>query len=152
MSGGDSHSGDAVLFRGVPSGLRRRPLRSFARTLSSRVAGGRMFGCLITRDRDLRLLNRRFLSQDYATDVLSFPAEGGNGFLGELAISADRAAAQAREFGHSTPDEIRILMLHGVLHLLGMDHETDGGRMARAERRWRRALRLPYGLIERVRP
>jgi len=74
------------------------------------------------------------------------------GYLGDLAISLGRARAQAREFGHTTEEEVRILMLHGVLHLAGMDHETDGGRMARAERRWRRALGLPTGLIERVRP
>jgi probable rRNA maturation factor len=61
-----------------------------------------------------------------------------------------RARAQAREFGHSTEEEVRILMLHGVLHLAGMDHENDHGRMARAERRWRQALGLPAGLIERV--
>ena len=67
-----------------------------------------------------------------------------------MAISVARARAQARQFGHTTEDELRILMLHGVLHLLGMDHETDGGRMARAEKRWRRELGLPNGLIERV--
>jgi probable rRNA maturation factor len=70
--------------------------------------------------------------------------------LGDLAISAARARAQAREFGHSTEDEVRLLMLHGVLHLLGMDHETDRGQMARAEKRWRKALGLANGLIERV--
>jgi probable rRNA maturation factor len=58
---------------------------------------------------------------------------------------------QAQEFGHSPEKEIQILMLHAVLHLLGMDHENDGGRMARAERRWRARLGLPDGLIERVR-
>ena len=61
-------------------------------------------------------------------------------------------AAQAREFGHSQLDEVRILMLHGVLHLMGMDHETDGGAMARAEARWRKKLKLPVGLIGRMRP
>ena len=57
---------------------------------------------------------------------------------------------QAREFGHSLSDEIRILMLHGVLHLLGMDHETDRGEMARAEARWRKKLNLPASLIARA--
>jgi probable rRNA maturation factor len=94
-------------------------------------------------------MNRKFRRKDYATDVLSFPANGGDS-LGELAISIDRAAAQAAEFGHSTEDEIRILMLHGILHLIGMDHETDSGRMARAEAAWRKRLGLPTGLIERV--
>jgi probable rRNA maturation factor len=70
--------------------------------------------------------------------------------LGSLAISLPRARAQAREHGHATEDEIRILMLHGVLHLIGHDHESDRGQMARAELRWRRKLNLPNGLIERV--
>jgi probable rRNA maturation factor len=67
-----------------------------------------------------------------------------------VAISLPRARAQARAFGHSITQEIRVLMLHGVLHLLGMDHATDRGRMARAEKRWRTRLALPNGLIERV--
>jgi probable rRNA maturation factor len=70
--------------------------------------------------------------------------------LGDIAISLPRARAQARQFGHSTESEIRILMLHGVLHLVGMDHAADAGRMARAEKRWRLRLGLPDGLIERV--
>ncbi len=68
-----------------------------------------------------------------------------------MAISAARARAQAAQFGHSLDCEIRILMLHGLLHLMGMDHETDRGRMRRAESRWRQKLGLPAGLIERVR-
>ena len=93
----------------------------------------------------------QFRGKDYATDVLSFPAEPSDArHLGDLAISTLRARAQAREFGHSTEDELRILMLHGVLHLLGHDHETDRGRMARVESRWRKELGLPNGLIERA--
>ena len=87
--------------------------------------------------------------------MLSFPNAAGPKSaprLGDLAISLGRARAQARVFGHRTEDEVRILMLHGLLHLLGMDHETDNGRMARAEKRWRARLRLPNGLIERTRP
>ena len=71
--------------------------------------------------------------------------------LGSLAISVARARAQARAFGHSSETEIRILILHGLLHLLGYDHETDSGRMARTEKRWREILHLPTGLIERAR-
>jgi probable rRNA maturation factor len=83
---------------------------------------------------------------------LSFPAGASpRGHLGDIAVSVGRASAQAREFGHSVEQEIQILMLHGVLHLLGMDHENDCGRMARAEKRWRAGLGLPNGLIERVR-
>jgi probable rRNA maturation factor len=71
--------------------------------------------------------------------------------LGEIAISIDRAAAQAAEHGHSLDDELQILMLHGVLHLAGFDHERDSGEMRRAETRWRKRLGLPTGLIERAR-
>jgi len=129
-------------------------LRRFAGVLRSQVAGGREFECLITTDGELRRLNRDFRGKDYPTDVLSFPAAGAPRapFLGSLAISAQRAAAQARAFGHSREQEIEILMLHGLLHLLGLDHETDRGHMARTEARWRRRLALPHGLIERTQP
>lgn len=95
-------------------------------------------------------MNRDFLGRDYPTDVLSFPSGAAHGLLGEIAISADRAQEQAREHGYELSEEIRILMLHGVLHLLGMDHERDRGRMRRAETRWRKLLDLPAGLIERA--
>ena len=141
----------SLLFHSVTPGVARRGIRAFAHRLASEVAGGRSFHCVITGDRELRRLNRDFRHQDHATDVLSFPAAGSNGFLGDIAISFDRAARQAAEHGHDVGREIEILMLHGLLHLLGMDHETDRGRMARAEKKWRAALGLPGGLIERVR-
>ena len=144
-----SPDGSTVVFRTSPSGVRPRAIQLFSRKLSAEVARGRAFECLITGDAELRRLNRDFRGKDTPTDVLSFPAED-RGFLGSIAISSRRAAAQAREYGHSAEDEIRILMLHGVLHLIGMDHESDGGRMARAEKRWRAKLGLPAGLIERV--
>ena len=143
--------GSTVTFRRVPETLRRRPVERFARTLESQVAKGRAFDCLITTDAELRRLNRDFRGHDFATDVLSFREAVLGARLGDLAISLPRARAQAREFGHRTEQEIQILMLHGVLHLLGMDHEADNGRMARAEKRWRARLGLPNGLIERVR-
>lgn len=151
-----------VLMRRASSGLRRGRLEEFARALRRRVTDGREFHCLLTGDAEMQRLNREFRGQDYPTDVLSFPAgpparkrkvQAGLPVLlslGDVAISADRARAQAREFGHPVDDEICILMLHGVLHLMGMDHERDGGRMARAEAEWRRKLRLPSALIERV--
>jgi len=107
---------------------------------------------LIAGDAELRRLNRDFRGKDYPTDVLSFPAEPAGAFLGDIAISLGRARAQAREFGHTIEQEVQILMLHGVLHLCGHDHESDSGAMARAEKRWRAKLGLPSGLIERVRP
>ena len=147
-----SPEGSTVTFRRIPARLRARSVAAFARRLQAEVARGRHFDCLVTGDAEMRRLNRQFRGQDYATDVLSFPNGNGRaaGSLGDLAISLARARAQAREFGHSTEREIQILMLHGVLHLLGMDHETDGGRMARAEKRWRTRLGLPGGLIERA--
>jgi len=129
--------------------LRKAPILKFARALQRDVSRGRAFDTLITGDTELRRLNRDFRGKDYATDVLSFPA-AETGFLGDIAISLGRARAQAREFGHPVEQEVQILMLHGVLHLLGHDHETDSGAMARAEKRWRSKLGLPNGLIERA--
>jgi probable rRNA maturation factor len=144
-----SDSEISLVYRGAPRGLRRRELRRFAESLSAAIAGGRGFTCLIARDDELRRLNRDFRGKDSATDVLSFPSSSRE-TLGDIAISADRAAEQAQSLGHAVDQEIRILMLHGVLHLLGLDHETDKGRMARMERRYRIELGLPAGLIERV--
>ena len=100
-------------------------LREFAEILSAKVAKNRAFTCLIGGDDELRRLNKQFRRKKYATDVLSFPSGAAEGPLGEIAISADRALAQAQEFGHSVGDEIRIPLLHGVLHLLGFDHMSD---------------------------
>jgi probable rRNA maturation factor len=145
--------GATVLFRKIPSrlslsGADKRALRSFACALSAEVAGHERFVCLITDDRALRQLNQSFLGRDYPTDVLSFPSEAEG--LGEIAISIERAQEQAEQFGHSCLDEFRILMLHGVLHLMGMDHESDNGEMAAAERSWRERFQLPATLIDRV--
>jgi len=140
-----------LLFEVPTPGLTRHLLRDFAARLVSEVTGGRSFHCLVTRDNELRRLNREFRKQDHVTDVLSFPARDAGGFLGDIAISYERAKEQAAEYGLAVEQEIEILMLHGLLHLLGMDHETDRGRMARAEAKWRAALGLPRGLIERVR-
>lgn len=91
---------------------------------------------------------------DQPTDVLSFPgADGGNdsagSFAGEIAISCDIARANAKTLNHSIADEVKILALHGVLHLAGFDHENDHGEMARKENQLRRQLKLERGLIER---
>lgn len=147
MSVPDDH---IVLFRRAPAELNRRNLEKFAQTLRGEVAKGLAFSCLVTGDSELRRLNRDFLGKDYPTDVLSFPALDASAGLGEMAISAVRARAQAGAFGHSIENEICILMLHGLLHLQGMDHETDRGQMKRAEGHWRERLSLPCGLIERA--
>jgi len=145
-----SPDGSTVTFRRTPPNFRRRAVEQFARRLQKEVAKGKPFDCCITGDADLRRLNREFRGLDYATDVLSFPAAPPARHLGDVAISLGRARAQAREFGHDIEHEVEILMLHGVLHLLGFDHETDSGRMARAEKRWRARLGLAAGLIERA--
>jgi len=130
----------------------RTALQAFAETLRMDLCAGRPFACLLTGDKELRRLNKQFLGQAYATDVLSFPSGEPIGPLGDIAISLDRAKAQAAEFGHRIEQEVRILLLHGVLHLLGHDHETDGGKMRRLESKWREKYGLPTGLIERAGP
>ena len=140
-----------VVFETPARGLRRRELQKFAVRLREEVAGGSGFCCLITSDDHLRRLNREFRQADYPTDVLSFPAPSPDGALGDMAISAHRAVEQAARHGHDAHTELCILMLHGALHLLGHDHEIDGGKMRRLETRWRKALGLPTGLIERTR-
>ena len=107
---------------------------------------------LVTSNSDLRSLNRRFLGKDTPTDVLSFPGEPGStrDFAGEIAISAEIASRNARMLGHPVAAEVKILTLHGILHLRGYDHEHDHGQMAKVEQRLRRKLRLPVGLIERA--
>ena len=130
--------------------LRRTVVRSMAQQLSARVVGGLGFSCFIASGEALRKLNRDFRGKDESTDVLSFPSERTPGFAGDLAISIEHARAQARALGHPVEQEIGVLMLHGVLHLMGMDHETDRGQMRRAEARWRRALDLPTSLTERA--
>jgi probable rRNA maturation factor len=144
-------SPSSVIFRHPSRRVQRRELRQFVTNIAANVGGGRGITCLVTTDRELRSLNRAFRGKDYATDVLSFPPTSPNGALGEIAISFDRAAEQAAQLGHPVEDELRILILHGALHLIGMDHEKDSGQMRRAETRWRKRLGLPSGLIERSR-
>ena len=109
---------------------------------------------LVTTSSAMRSLNLQFRGQNKATDVLSFPASsieahGKKALAGEIAISAEIAAQSAARLGHSVALEIKILVLHGILHLAGFDHERDNGEMARKEAKYRRALRLPLSLTER---
>jgi len=107
---------------------------------------------LVTSNAELKELNRRFRGKDQPTDVLSFPALPGlkPRYAGDIAISAEIATHNARALGHTPAEEIKILALHGILHLRGYDHERDGGKMARREEKLRRDLRLPVALIERA--
>jgi probable rRNA maturation factor len=107
---------------------------------------------LLTTSVEMKSLNRRFRGKDKPTDVLSFPAdpEAPKQLAGEIAISAEIATKNARALGHSPAEEVKILVLHGILHLRGYDHECDNGQMARREEQLRTKLRLPVGLIERT--
>ena len=107
---------------------------------------------LLTSDAELKRLNRAYRGKNKATDVLSFPTppEIAPVHAGDLAISLDTAARQATTFGHSLDTEIRVLLLHGLLHLSGLDHETDRGEMAIREAELRNKLKLPVSLIDRV--
>jgi probable rRNA maturation factor len=112
---------------------------------------------LVTSSAELRSLNQRFRGANKATDVLSFPAPPvmrlrAKRVAGEVAISADIARQNARRLGHSVTDEVKILALHGILHLAGFDHERDNGEMARKESRLRLQLKLEGSLIERAQP
>ena len=111
-----------------------------------------MVNVLLTSSAEMKSLNRRFRGKDKPTDVLSFPAEPGaqKQFAGEIAISAEIASQNARALGHSPAEEVEILVLHGVLHLRGYDHECDNRQMARREKQLRAKLHLPIGLIERA--
>jgi probable rRNA maturation factor len=117
---------------------------------AARLAG--VVNVIVTGNRELRRLNQRFRGKDMATDVLSFPPirAHSDGLAGEIAIAAEIAADNARRLGHTAAEEIKILALHGMLHLAGYNHERDGGEMAAAEARLRRRLALPMGLIERT--
>lgn len=127
-------------------------LSRFLRLAQSAVRLRGEVNVLLTSDAQVRRLNRTYRGKNKATDVLSFPAAGpaADGIAGDLAISVPTAAAQAKVQGNSLSAEIKILILHGLLHLAGYDHETDTGQMARRERLLRARLRLPVGLIERT--
>jgi probable rRNA maturation factor len=127
-----------------------RSLSRFLRDAQSVVRLRGTATVLLTTDKAIRQLNKQFRGIDKATDVLSFPAVAViSGIAGDIAISVPTALRQAREHGHPLGVEIRVLMLHGLLHLAGYDHETDGGRMAKREKVLRGRLGLPQGLIER---
>jgi probable rRNA maturation factor len=107
---------------------------------------------LLADDPTLRHLNKTFRGKNKSTDVLSFPAPSAFAakHAGDLAISLETAARQAATHGHPLTAEIKILLLHGLLHLSGEDHETDDGEMAAREATLRHELRLPTTLIERT--
>jgi probable rRNA maturation factor len=132
--------GSAVSPRGLATWLQKAaPPRARGEVTIALISDGRM-----------RTLNRAYRGKDYATDVLSFPV-GDDSFLGDIAIATGVAQRQADEAGHPVGTELRILALHGLLHLLGYDHERDDGEMARVEAKRRRAAGLKESLIGRPR-
>jgi probable rRNA maturation factor len=128
--------------------------RTLTRFLRAAQAVVRLQGdvtVLLTTDASIRRLNRQFRGKNKATDVLSFPAASMAGDeAGDVAISVQTALRQGIACGHSLSVELKVLILHGLLHLAGYDHETDEGQMAKRERALRAKLRLPLGLIERL--
>ena len=146
-----SEARSVVILRKRVAGLTETALRRFVGR-TARIAGLQgSINVLVTSSRELRSLNRRFRGKDEPTDVLSFPVDQvpGSDVAGDIAISAEIAAQNGQRLGHSAATEVKILVLHGVLHLAGYDHERDNGSMARRETRLRAALGLPAGLIER---
>ena len=131
-----------------PGGMRAPGLASWLGSIAPSRARGTVTVAIVS-DARVRALNRQYRRKDKATDVLSFPSDE-RGYLGDVVIAAGVAARQAREGGHTLATELRVLALHGLLHLLGYDHERDDGRMARLERRLRRRGGLEEGLIERA--
>jgi len=142
------------------AGLSEAALNRFVRR-ARRAAGLRgLANVLVTNSVEMRTLNRQFRGKNQPTDVLSFPSllpispgrRNNAAVAGEIAISADIAAQNAVQLGHTTAEEVKILALHGILHLAGFDHERDNGEMARQEMRLRQRLNLPVALIERADP
>jgi len=148
-------SGSPLDLKATPRDVRLPSARALSHFLAAAQQAVRLKGqvtVLLTTDAAIRKLNREFRGKNTATDVLSFPASGvgAEGMAGDLAISVTTAMGQAAEQGHSLAVEIKVLLLHGLLHLAGYDHEVDDGKMARRERMVRARLGLPQGLIERA--
>jgi len=143
-----------VIARKKIAGLSTASLERFVLRARRAVRLRGTVNVVVTGSRELRALNRRFRGKDKPTDVLSFPSsvnvDSEKKLAGELAISLDIGKINARKLGHPVAEEIKILALHGILHLAGFDHEHDNGEMATEEIRLRRQLKLEAGLIERT--
>jgi len=142
-----------IIFRKAVAGLNETALARFTVRAQRAIGLRGEVNVLVAGNEELQALNARFRRQHRPTDVLSFPAMSGTrGLAGDLAVSSDLALLNARRMGHAAAEEMKILVLHGLLHLAGYDHEQDQGEMARRELRLRRRLGLPGGLIERNHP
>jgi len=150
---------DLVILHKKVAGLSDATLERFVLRARRAVGLRGTVNVLVTSSAAMRALNREFRSKNKATDVLSFPSDAAvsqsrrrPSLAGEVAISADIALQNSVRLGHPAAQEVKILALHGILHLAGFDHERDHGQMARKEATLRRALKLPAALIERVQP
>lgn len=149
-------SGRGTPLRTLFAELSKPALTRFLKRAQAAVGLGGTVSVLLTTDAELKRLNRTFRGKNKPTDILSFPADPIPGLppahqhAGDLAVSLDTAGRQAAEHGHTVTDEVRVLLLHGLLHLAGLDHETDRGEMAAREAELRTELRLPNSLIARV--
>ena len=138
-----------ILLVQEPDGVRERALALFLGRARRALGLPRDVCVLITSNRELRELNHRHRYKNEPTDVLSFSSASSR-FSDDIAISAEIAMQNALQLGHSTETELKILILHGLLHLAGYDHETDDGQMLRREAELRQQFKLPTGLIERT--
>ena len=136
----------------ISSEIKTKELERFLRSATRTVGLSGEVNVRITSDKEMRRLNREFRGKDKPTDVLSFPvsAAGKAKLSGDIAISAEIARENAEALGHTFDSEIKILLLHGLLHLAGYDHESDNGEMAVLEQKLRAKLKLPLGLIART--
>jgi probable rRNA maturation factor len=144
-----------IIFRQRVPGLSKLQLAAFVSEVCKSVKLAGAVTVLVTDNREMRALNQRFRGKKISTDVLSFPGpEFLEDFAGDIAVCLDVAAKNAATLGHSVSIEVRVLVLHGILHLAGYDHEADSGEMSgemnRIETHLRRKLGLPQSLIERV--
>jgi rRNA maturation RNase YbeY len=125
-------------------------LRSAAPLPARNESGQIEVGIVFLNGRQMQWYNKMYRNKDYPTDVLSFPVNesvpGEGLYLGDILISMQNTAEQASQKGHSLGTELQILLLHGMIHLLGYDHETDSGEMDRLERRLRKHLIRPRSL------
>jgi probable rRNA maturation factor len=141
-----------VIVRKSVAGLSEAAFSRFVRRAARAVGLRGEVNVLVTTSREVRSLNRRFRGKNKPTDVLSFPPmqKLPEDFAGDIAIAVEVAAQNGKRVGHTPAEEVKILAVHGLLHLAGYDHERDNGTMARKEQRLRRMLGLPVGLIERT--
>lgn len=137
---------NVIVFEIKPDRISQRSLESFA-LQAQRLAGAKgEISVLLTNANRMQELNLRFRGKERATDVLSFPRQEG----GDIALCLEIARDNASRYGHSLAQELKILLLHGMLHLAGFDHETDNGEMALREMKLRSRLKLPATLIDRA--